>query len=226
MMTLLCLKHFGIEVTSALDKFVAERQVYRPVSYKVEGDWTSASYFLGLGATAGEVTVANLNSASWQGDRAMLDMLREMGAQAEVTERAIVVRKSALRAIKADLSDCIDLLPTVAVLAALAEGTSEFTGVERARFKESNRIAAVTEGLEKMGITVDMSKNRLSITGGKPKGAIIDSKGDHRIAMAFSIPAVLTGDTVIQGAECVAKTYPGYWEVLQGLGARVKSSDK
>ena len=163
-----------------------------------------------------------MNSASWQGDRALLEFLREMGVRVEVTSNGIVVRKTALRAIKADLSDCIDLLPTMAVLAALAEGVSEFTGITRARLKESNRVAAVRENLQKMGITVREENNKLTITGGVPKGAEIDSKGDHRIAMAFSIPAAVVGNTVIHGAECVAKTYPEFWDVFRSVGGKVQ----
>lgn len=226
MMTLLCLRRFGIQVTRALDKFVVDRQIYQPASYNVEGDWTSASYFLALGAVAGEVTVENLNSASWQGDRALLELLREMGVRVEVASNAVIVKKSALKPIIADLSDCIDLLPTMAVLAALAEGESKLTGIERARLKESNRIAAVRDGLVAMGVAVKEDKNKLTITGGTLKSAVIDSKGDHRIAMAFSIPAVVTGGTVINGAECVSKTYPKFWEVFQGIGGKIKRDDK
>ncbi len=81
MMTLICLKKFGIEVVKALDRFVVDRQVYRPARYEIEGDWSSASYFLALGATSGELEIENLNSASWQGDRMILNLLREMGVK-------------------------------------------------------------------------------------------------------------------------------------------------
>ena len=132
------------------------------------------------------------------------------------------MRKSGLKAVKADLSDCIDLLPTVAVLAAVAEGESEFTGIERARLKESNRVAAVREGLERMSIKVEEEKNRLTITGSRPSGSVIDPKDDHRIAMAFSILGSMIGDTVIENAECVAKTFPEFWGILKSIGGEVK----
>ena len=93
------------------------------------------------------------------------------GAYCRRQEFDYFVDSPSLKAIKADLTDCIDLLPTMAVLAAVAEGTSEFTGIERARIKESDRVAAVTEGLQRMGIKVKTDANRLLITGGKPKGA-------------------------------------------------------
>jgi 3-phosphoshikimate 1-carboxyvinyltransferase len=159
---------------------------------------------------------------SLQGDRMLVRFLQDMGALVTTGRNSIIVRQSKLKAIKADLADCIDLLPTVAALVAMAEGTSEFTGVERARIKESDRVAAVKEGLERMGIRVTDEGKRLSITGGKLKGALIDSKGDHRIAMAFSLLGTVAGKTVIERAECVTKTYPEFWDVFKNLGGKVE----
>ena len=120
------------------------------------------------------------------------------------------------------MSDCIDLLPTMAVLAAAADGVSQFTGIERARLKESDRASALREGLERMGIKVTEERNRLTVTGSPAKGSVIDSRGDHRIAMAFSLLGPVAGGTVIDDAECVAKTYPDFWDTLKNLGGRVK----
>ncbi|MFH1775910.1 MAG: 3-phosphoshikimate 1-carboxyvinyltransferase [Chloroflexota bacterium] len=227
-MTLQCLKEFGIEVECSSDfrEFVAFRQAYRPARYVVEGDWSSASYFLALGATCGEVEVTNLNIESRQGDKILLDRLRDMGAQVVVKENSVAVGKSRLRAIRADLSECIDLLPTLAVLAAVAEGKSEFTGVGRARLKESDRVAAVKEGLKRMGIAVGEGENRLTVTGSRPEGAVIDSRGDHRIAMAFSVLGTVVGQTVIEDAGCVAKTFPRFWDILKSIGGKVEFDGK
>ena len=224
MMTLDTMQWFGITVAfnKNLDTFEILPHKYKPTRYKVEGDWSSASYLLALGALAGEVEVDNLDMESLQGDRMLVGFLQDMGASVVSGRNAIVVKHSKLKAIKADLSDCIDLLPTMAVLAATAGGTSELTGIERARLKESDRVAAVKEGLQRMGINVTEEANRLTITGGKPKGTLIDSKGDHRIAMAFSSLGTLVGDTEIGGAECVAKTYPEFWDVFKNLGGKVK----
>jgi len=224
MMTLETMHWFGINAVfnENLDKFEISHQKYRPTKYHVEGDWSSASYLLALGAMAGEIEVNNLDMQSLQGDRMLLQYLRDMGAHTVVGRNSINIVKSNLKAIKADLTDCIDLLPTMAVLAAAAEGTSVFTGIERARIKESDRAAAVAEGLTRMGIRVETDTKRIKITGGKPKGALIDSKGDHRIAMAFSLLGVVAGETVIDGAECVTKTWPEYWDVLQNLGVKAE----
>jgi len=228
LMTLECLKNFGIDVeySKALDEFRVEKQKYKPARYEVEGDWSSVSYFLALGAVCGGVEVSNLNPKSRQGDKMMLDFLREMGATVEMNQNSVIVRKSRLKAIRADLSDGIDLLPTMAVLAATADGASEFVGIERARIKESNRVAAMKEGLERMGVKVIEERDRLTVTGSRLKGAVIDSKDDHRIAMAFSILGSLVGDTVINGAECVNKTFPEFWDILRSIGGKVKISGK
>jgi len=226
MMTLDCLQRFRITVgfSEELDEFEVLTQRYKPAKYSVEGDWSSASYLLALGALSGEVEVENLNPESLQGDKMMLNFLRDMGACVEMDKDSVTVGKSRLKAIQADLSDCIDLLPTMVVLAAVANGVSEFVGIERARIKESNRVSALREGLEKMGIKVGEERNRLIITGSRPKGSVIDSRDDHRIAMAFSILGSVVGGTIISNAECVSKTYPAFWGVLKGLGGEVKIS--
>ena len=222
LMTLDCLEKFGIRVASSPDfrEFEVTRQTYKPTKYQVEGDWSSASYLLALGAVSGEVVLENLNPQSLQGDRIILDLLKNMGASLDINEGSVTVRKSRLKAVQADLSDCIDLLPTMAILAAVADGVSQFAGIERARIKESNRVAAVKDGLERMGIKVAEESNRLTITGSQPEGATIDTRGDHRIAMAFAILGSVTGETVIEQAECVTKTFPEFWSILKGMGVR------
>ena len=222
-MTLDCMKKFGIKVEHSSDnrRYTVKPQAYKPARYRAEGDWSSASYLLSLGAVAGEVHVSNLNKASLQADREISAFLAAMGADLRTAGDVIRVKKSQLKAIKADLSDCIDLLPTIAVLAAAAHGESVLSGISRARLKESDRVAAVKEGLKRMGIPVREERDTMYITGAKPTGGLIDSKGDHRIAMAFSILGVLSGNTIVEGAECVAKTYPDFWTVLKSLGGKV-----
>jgi len=227
-MTLDCLERFGIKIESSKDlrQFEAVKQTYKPAKYEVEGDWSSASYFLALGALAGEVEVENLNPQSRQGDKIISIFLRDMGASVETNQNSVTVRKARLRGIKADLSDCIDLLPTMAVLAATADGASEFTGISRARLKESNRVATVRKGLRRMGVKTVEEGNRLVIVGSTPKGSVIDAKNDHRLAMAFSILGSQAGETIINDAECVAKTYPQFWDESKSIGGKVKIDGK
>jgi len=228
LMTIECLKQFGIRVKSSKDlrEFETSKQAYKPTKYRVEGDWSSASYLLALGALSGEVEVANLNLESLQGDKAIIDFLKEMGASITVKPNSVIVKRSKLKALTANLVDCIDLLPTMAVLAAAAEGTSEFTGVERARLKESDRASAIKEGLEGMGIKVVEERNRMAITGSPARGSLIDSRGDHRIAMAFSLLGAAVGGTIVNNAECVSKTYPEFWDTVKSLGGEVKIDGK
>jgi 3-phosphoshikimate 1-carboxyvinyltransferase len=223
-MTIDCLRQFGVEMLYSPDlrEFEIPKQAYQPTRYRVEGDWSSSSYFLALGAACGEVKVENLNLESRQGDKALLDILRNMGASVEVNRDSITVSRSKLHAIRADLSDCTDLLPTVAVLAAATDGTSDLTGIERARLKESDRVSAVREGLESMRVNVTEKENSLTIIGSEPRGSVIDPKNDHRIAMAFSILGSLTGETVINDAECVSKTFPEFWNELKSIGSEVE----
>jgi len=228
LMTLKCLEEFGIKVESSPDlrEFEILRQTYKPAKYRVEGDWSSASYLLALGALCGQVEVENLNSESLQGDKIISNLLRDMGASIKVNKNSVTVKKSRLSAIRADLSDCIDLLPTMAVLAAVADGVSEFVGIDRARLKESNRVSALREGLERMGMKVGEERNRLTIAGSEPRGSVIDTKGDHRIAMAFSLLGSVAGETIIDDADCVSKTYPEFWYILRSIGGKVKIDGK
>ena len=224
LMTLDCLARFGVKVECSRDfgEFELLKQTYKPARYIVEGDWSSASYLLALGAVSGEVEVENLNPESLQGDKMMLDFLKDMGALVRVNKNSVTVKRSRLNAIRADLSDCIDLLPTMVVLAAVSDGVSEFTGIDRARIKESDRVSALREGLERMGIEVREERNRLTITGSRPKGSVIDTRGDHRMAMAFSILGSIAGKTIINDAECVSKTFPDFWDILKSIGSEVE----
>jgi 3-phosphoshikimate 1-carboxyvinyltransferase len=251
LMTLWCLKQFGINVITGISGFAVKRQRYQPAKISIEGDWSSASYFLALGAISEEgIRIDNLRSPSLQGDRVILDMMRSMGVMVTVSGVNVNVSKQRLRGIHADLSDCIDLLPTMAVLAALAEGKSMFDGISRARIKESDRVSAVKEGLLKVGVNVVEQEDRLIITGmqepEKPaeeseeesgeeaaeaksteeepekEPVVINSHGDHRIAMAFAVLGAALGNVIIEGAECVTKTFPGFWEAFESVGGNIK----
>jgi len=103
----------------------------------------------------------------------------------------------------------------------VASGTSKFTGISRARIKESNRVSAVREGLERMGIKITEERDRLTVTGSEPRASVIDAKGDHRIAMAFSILGSVASGTIIDGAECASKTFPEFWDVLKSMGVKL-----
>lgn len=227
-MTIDCLKKFGIRVavSPAMSDFRVSQQDYHPADFSVEGDWSQASYLLALGALCGEVVVTGLNAESFQGDRVILSLLQKMGARLSVRRSSVMVQKSRLHGINADMTDCIDLLPTMAILAAVADGESRFSGIKGARLKECNRVEAIRQELQKTGVRVHEEEDLLAIVGGQSHGVVIDSHADHRMAMAFGVLGTALGDTVITGAESVEKTYPEFWKALSELGARLESDVK
>jgi 3-phosphoshikimate 1-carboxyvinyltransferase len=223
-MTMDTQRMFGVVVEASDDmrEYQVEGQAYRPADVTVEGDWSSAAYLLAAGALSGEVSVDNLNPDSSQADRAILDVLRAMGAQVEVRKNSCFVERSELEAIEADLSDSPDLFPVTASLCAATSGRSVLKGLGRLRFKESDRLAAMTEGLREMGIQFRSGDDSLMIEGGKPHGGIINPHQDHRIAMALSVLGMVAeGETTVLDADCVSKSYPMFWEDLAMIGAEI-----
>jgi 3-phosphoshikimate 1-carboxyvinyltransferase len=147
-----------------------------------------------------------------------------MGADVSIGGGMIKVSKSTLSGISADLSDCPDLFPVVSILCATATGESTLTSLGRLRLKESDRVAAMAEGLTRMGIKVRCDPDSIQITGGVPKGAEVDSWGDHRIAMSLAVLALAAeGESKINDAGCVSKSYPGYWGDLAAIGGRLET---
>ena len=171
------------------------------------------------GAVAGEVTVENMSRLSLQADTAIIKALISAGAEIESTDSSVTVRRRKLRAFEFDATHCPDLFPALVALAANCEGVSTIYGTERLLHKESNRAVTLSEEYAKAGIKVDIEEeNVMHVYGGKIQGCTIDSHGDHRIAMSMAIAALTaTGPITIEGAECVAKSYPSFFEDLKQL---------
>jgi len=226
-MTMEAQRRFGVEIRASEDMrhFQTEVQEYGPTDFKVEGDWSSAAYLLAAGATAGRVVVENLDPKSLQADAAIIEYLRGMGASVKVWEEGAEAEMSNLRGLDMEVSDCPDLFPILASLSAAAEGRSIIRGVRRLEYKESNRVESTIEGLRAMGIRAYRRGDEVIVEGGRPRGGVIDPRGDHRLAMAFSILGLIAdGETTILGAECVSKSYPLFWEALEGLGVSMRRS--
>lgn len=197
-------------------------QSYRAREYVVEGDWSGAAFLLVAGATAGRVTVSNLNPDSLQADRAILVALEEAGALPVTESDGITTGVSGLRAFTFDATDSPDLFPPLAALAASCEGTSRIRGVSRLRHKESDRAEAIAEVLGAMKISVRFRGDEMIITGGQAQGAVVSSHNDHRIVMMAAVMAAgAAGKVTITGAESVAKSYPGFFSDLSCLGAGI-----
>ncbi len=225
-MTVDAMRVFGVEAEHTPDmmRLTAPLKPYRATTFTVEGDWSSASYPLAAGALAGEARVTGLNHASSQADKAIINILDELGAEVRACSDSVTVRSPKLNGIEADLSDCPDLFPVASALCAAAEGTSHLTGLARLRLKESNRVAAMAEGLTRMGAEVRYDAESATIRGGKLHGAEVDPWGDHRIAMSLAVLALRAeGETKIKDAGCISKSYPGFWGDLAALGGRLEN---
>jgi 3-phosphoshikimate 1-carboxyvinyltransferase len=212
---------------------VAGEQSYDPDGgvYDVPGDFSSMSYLLAAGALAGaDGVVVEGAQPSAQGDAAIVEILERMGATIEWDREAgeITVEKSDLAGVEVSVADTPDLLPTVAVLGAVAGGTTTITDCEHVRYKETDRVTAMAESLEKMGATVLEERDRLTVRGADTdlRGATLSGREDHRIVMALSIAGLVAdGETTVTGAEDVDVSFPGFFDALAGMGADVSRSD-
>jgi 3-phosphoshikimate 1-carboxyvinyltransferase len=230
--TIEVLDAFSVDATATDDGFrVDGGQSYEPADgeYHVPGDFSSISYLLAAGALAGDpdegVRIAGAQPSA-QGDTAIVDVLERMGADLE-WDRAnghITVGQSALEGIEVGVADTPDLLPTIAVLGAAAEGTTRIVDAEHVRYKETDRVSAMAEELERMGASVEEKHDALVVYGGDSvlRSARVDGRADHRIVMALSVAGLVAeGTTTVAGAEHVDVSFPDFFDVLYGLGADV-----
>ena len=200
--------------------YIAGNQSYQPTDYAIEGDWSAAAMLLVAGAVAGEVTVKNMSMLSKQADVAVCDALVRAGAELTTEGDTITAAHRELRAFEFDATNCPDLFPALATLAAAAEGESRIIGTRRLEHKESNRAEAIAAEFGKLGIDVDLSEsNVMKIRGGAIRGGVtVKSYGDHRMAMTLAVAALLSDAPItILGAECVSKSYPQFFEDLERL---------
>lgn len=198
--------------------FIPGGQNYVPAAIEIEGDWSSAAFMLVAGAVAGEVTAKRMNTLSLQADIAIIEALTRAGAVIITTPNEITVRKRELAAFEFDATQCPDLFPILTVLASNCKGTSRIKGVERLLHKESNRAEAIMSEYSKLGMKVAVEDDTMAVRGGGLSGAVIDSCGDHRIAMAAAIAALNASCPVtIDNAHVVSKSYPRFWDDLQSI---------
>ncbi len=198
-------------------------QEYDMRSYNVPGDFSSSSYMMAAGALCGDITIKNL-FPSEQGDSALIEILGKMGAQISWNEKKGEVRvsKSELNGIEVDVGKTPDLVPTLAILGAASKGTMVIGNAEHVRYKETDRLHAMTVELKKMGVNITEGKDKLVIQGGAIKGAEVHGWDDHRIVMALAVAGLVAGDTTIDTIESVSISYPGFFEDLRKAGAAVE----
>lgn len=228
--TLDVLADFGVDATRTAGGFaVGGDQQYAPADgeYTVPGDFSSASYLLAAGALAGsDEVVVERAFPNPQGDTKIVPVLESMGATIEWDREdgVVTVEGSDLTGTTVAVDDTPDLLPTIAVLGAAADGTTRLTNCEHVRYKETDRVAAMAEALTALGADVEEHPDTLVIHGGESdlQGARLDGRADHRIIMALSVAGLVAeGDTTVVGAEHVDVSFPEFFDVLHGLGASV-----
>jgi 3-phosphoshikimate 1-carboxyvinyltransferase len=226
------LADFGVDAERTEPGYrVAGGQQYRREEYRVPGDFSSMSYLLAAGAVAadGEVVVAGAHPSA-QGDSAIVDVLKRMGATVAWDRDAgeITVERSDLSGVIVDVENTPDLLPTVAVLGAIADGDTRIVNCEHVRLKETDRVAVMADELSTMGASVTEKPDELVVHGDDSDlvGARVTGHADHRIVMALAVAALVAdGDTVVGGAEHVDVSFPDFFETLSALGAAVDLSE-
>jgi 3-phosphoshikimate 1-carboxyvinyltransferase len=218
-MTLEVMAAFGVEVDAAADfsRFTIPGGCYRPCDYHIEGDASNASYFWAAAAVCGgSVTVENVPVPSLQGDTMLVPLLSRMGCTVEQQGRGIkVVGPETLEPITVDMGDMPDVVPTLAVVAAFAEGASEISNIAHLRIKECDRLSATTTELRKLGVMVDEFDDRMVIHGKGGAGmraAEIETYEDHRMAMSMAVAGLRVAGVRILDEKCVAKSFPDFWD--------------
>ena len=219
-MTVDVMEAFGIGVQrSGYKRFeIPGGQIYRHGHYAVEPDASQAGYFWAAAAITGtSVKVKGVTASSRQGDVGLADIFGRMGCKVSHEPDGITVTGSPLSAVDVDMGHMPDMVPTLAVVAAFAEGTTTIRNVAHLKVKESDRLAAIFQELAKMGIRAHSDQDTLQIEGGHPKGAAIETYDDHRIAMSFGVAGLKTPKVTILDETCVDKSFPDFWDVLQEL---------
>jgi 3-phosphoshikimate 1-carboxyvinyltransferase len=227
-MTLEVLDIAGADIKHSSDLMeftIPGRQVFRPLEFDVPGDFSSAAFMLGAGALVGvNVKVKNLDVRGIQGDKRIVDLLREFGAEVKVKGKDVEVSSSNLTGIEADCGDNPDLVPILAVLGAVAEGTTRLVNIPHLRHKETDRLRALATELRKLGARVEELSDEIRIRGVKQlKGARLNSYGDHRMAMALAVAGLVAqGETRVDDAESIPVSYPNFVNDIKKLGAKVE----
>ena len=245
-LTISMLDKFGIQVENLDYKEfrIKGNQSYKAFNYRVEGDYSQGAFFFAAGALGNNVVCYDLDEESKQGDKEVLDILKNMGStlikefkveekikdnkdttdKKEPMKMALGFASENLKATIIDASQCPDIIPVMAVVAALAKGETRVINGERLRIKECDRLNAISTELKTLGANIEETEDGLIINGVESlKGGKVSSHDDHRIAMSLAIAStVCTEKVVIDNGDCVKKSYPNFWEDFKSLGGEIK----
>ena len=214
--TLQMMSEFGVDAVNKNYKqiTVPSGKKYSAREMTIEGDYSSASFFfLAAAICKSKVTISGLRIDTKQGDKAFLNLIEKMGCKISEKKDKISIEGGELSAIEQDMSDVPDLVPPTAIAAAFAKGSSRLTNIGHLRLKECDRLAVMACELNKMGVSAKCDEDSLIIEGTrKAHGAKIDPHNDHRIAMSFAVAGLAAGQQIIEDENCVAKSFPDFWE--------------
>lgn len=224
-LTLQVITHFGL---GNIENRNYEEFYFHPadkkqgtIVYTVEGDWSGAAFLLVAGAIAGSIKVGGLDITSTQADKVIIDVLMSANAGIAIDAKGINIHPAEMTAFDFDATDCPDLFPPLVALAAYCKGDTVIKGISRLTHKESNRAITLQEEFGKMGVQIELIDDTMVIRGGgQLKGTVVHSRHDHRIAMGCTVAALrAAGDTIIEEAGAVQKSYPDFYKDLKSLGA-------
>ena len=233
-LTLDVMRRFGLKLpeNKNYEEFYFSKETHHSSlithEYNVEGDWSGGAFLLVAGAIAGPITVRGLDMVSTQADKAIMKALSDVNAGFAVETKSIKLHPTEMKAFDFDATDCPDLFPPLVALASYCKGQTKIKGVKRLIHKESNRSASLQQEFGKMGVKAEVNDDVMIIHGGnKIDGAKIQSHHDHRIAMACAVAALKAeGQSEIEDADAVKKSYPDFYDDLKKLGADVSLSSK
>ncbi len=209
----------GVEVIREHDSiYIRGKQIYRFRQRRVEGDYSSASYFaVGAAISCGDVVIQNLNPQSAQGDRIILSLLQQAGARIEWNRRSVHITGAPLKGIDVDMKNHPDVIPSAAVMALFAETPSRLRNVQHLRFKESDRLQVLLDDIRLLKGDVSANGKDMII---KPKpltGTLLPVHNDHRMAMSFALTGLKVSGVIIDNPDCVQKSFPQFWDYFDKL---------
>ena len=217
--TVAVMRAFGVDVKETADHFSVHSAIYSAIDYEVEPDASAASYFMAAAAvTGGRVQIPNLGSSSPQGDLRFAHLLGDMGCEVEIAPDSIEVRgPERLSGVDVDMNAFSDTMITLAAIAPLADGPTTITNVAHTRLQETDRLSAVASELARLGVKTDQTSSSIRIIPTKVRPALVETYGDHRIAMAFAVLGLVARGVGIRDPGCVTKTFPDFFERLDAL---------
>ncbi len=229
-LTINILYKFGITIQKIKNGyFIPGNQTYTPTNYTVEGDFSNAAFYLVGGVLKGLVKVNNLSHESFQGDKVIIDLIKQMKGKVIFMENGYITESSNTKEAIIDLADCPDLGPIITLLASLSEGKSIIKNIARLRLKESDRVKSTVSTLKLLGADIKSTENEIIVNGKQmlKGGVTVDSYNDHRIAMMVSIAALrCKNEVILTNANAITKSYPGFYEDYLSLGGEYKINTK